>query len=180
MPFDNTQQFDGTKWLNEHFAKAGLDFSDKRLQPVYTFALIWNLFEDKACNRNANFQSIKKSVEDATEDGKLKITDYADYKDYFLKRYKAEPPTQNLVKQLNARTKNEKNALNIGFASNASTAATVFALLLVAYRIRNNLFHGEKRLYTLFSQDKLFRVVNNLLTDYIDDINARSRNKTPY
>lgn len=45
----------------------------------------------------------------------------------------------------------------------------VYALLLIAHRIRNNLFHGNKRLESLHTQTELFHVVNRLLADYIED-----------
>ena len=46
----------------------------------------------------------------------------------------------------------------------------VYALLLIAHRIRNNLFHGNKRVETLHTQTELFHVINRLLSDYIEDI----------
>ena len=46
----------------------------------------------------------------------------------------------------------------------------VYALLLIAHRIRNNLFHGNKGIESLHTQTDLFRVVNRLLATFLEDI----------
>jgi hypothetical protein len=43
----------------------------------------------------------------------------------------------------------------------------VYALLLIAHRIRNNLFHGEKEVAILHAQAELFQAVNSLLASYL-------------
>jgi len=46
----------------------------------------------------------------------------------------------------------------------------VKSLLFIAYRIRNNFFHGNKNLSDLFNQEDLFQQINQVLMDYLDDI----------
>ncbi len=50
-----------------------------------------------------------------------------------------------------------------------SDEAAVYALLLIAHRIRNNLFHGNKELPKLVDETDLFNYVNALLQQYIGD-----------
>jgi hypothetical protein len=45
----------------------------------------------------------------------------------------------------------------------------VYALLLIAHRIRNNLFHGNKNVQSLPHQIDLFTTINSLLTTFLED-----------
>lgn len=175
MPFDATHNFDGIEWLNREFIFAGVDFHDPRLQPIYTFALIWNLFEKAACGRNASLSSIRQSVEKANKAGALHAANYMPYVEYFRGRYLEDKSIQNLAHQLRIKDDRSRELMKEVFVDNTRELDKVVgALLLIAYRIRNNLFHGEKELHFLYRQETLFRVINNLLTDYLTDIkNAR-------
>ena len=171
MPFDSTHSFDGIEWLNRAFVFAGVDFHDPRLQPIFTFALIWNLFEKTACKRFATLSSIEKSVKDASMAGALHAEDYLPYVEYFRRRYLQDHSIQNLANQLKLRDEKSRELMKEVFVHNTrDLEKIVHALLLIAYRIRNNLFHGEKELHFLYQQEELFRVINNLLTDYLTDI----------
>lgn len=173
MPFDATHNFDGISWLNQEFAFAGIDFRDERLQPVFTFALIWNLVEKKACGRYANERAIRNSVDKADNEDRLQLANYLQYMDYFRRRYLEDHTIEYLYQRLNFRNNNQRDAVRRAFEHELNDINNiVYALLLIAYRIRNNLFHGEKELHLLYQQEELFRVINNLLTDYLNDINA--------
>ena len=78
----------------------------------------------------------------------------------------------SIERYLEALKMDNKNARHLargvlaGDLSDANNA--VHALLLIAHRIRNNLFHGEKEVATLHSQADLFRAVNSLLATYLN------------
>ena len=55
----------------------------------------------------------------------------------------------------------------------------VYALLLIAHRIRNNLFHGNKGIDSLHTQTELFQVVNRLLSDFIENVGPRITRDEP-
>ena len=44
----------------------------------------------------------------------------------------------------------------------------VLALVLVVYRLWNNLYHGEKNVFSLPGQDESFAVANRLLATLLD------------
>ena len=44
----------------------------------------------------------------------------------------------------------------------------VFALLIIIFRLRNNLFHGEKWVYKLDDQVDNFRNANQVLAKFLD------------
>jgi hypothetical protein len=142
--------------------------------------LIWNLFETHACQRNANLSSIRRSVDRAVESSRLSSDRYNQFVHYFRERYyladegKFETFFDRLMLTCPESQKVVKRALN-GHASDVNDV--VYALLLIAHRIRNNLFHGNKDVQSLPQQAELFTAVNSLLTTYLEDIeNLPSQN----
>lgn len=168
MPLDGN--FDGIDWLNGYFRTAHVDFNE--LRPVLTFALIWNLFETKACKRFANPASIRTSVDSAELQGRLARDRYSPYVEYFRTRYFDEFGNANNF-FLGLALTNSDHRLIVERTLRGETQDLnniVYALLLIAHRIRNNLFHGNKEVSLLHTQTELFRVINGLLVDYIEDI----------
>ena len=170
---------DELQWINCYLGVANpLDYA--QMKPILCFSLIWNLFETHACQRNANLSSIRRSVDQANESGRLSSSKYEQFVCYFRKRYyladerKFETFFDRLMLTHSESQKVVKRALN-GGASDVNDI--VYALLLIAHRIRNNLFHGNKDVQSLPQQIELFTAVNSLLTTYLEDIeNLPSQN----
>ena len=53
-------------------------------------------------------------------------------------------------------------------SDNPSKQNIIKALLIIVYRLRNNLFHGKKRLETLNTQIDNFKITNKLLATVIE------------
>lgn len=168
---DHVAEFDAITWINGYFrGSVHLDFD--HLRPVLCFSLIWNLFETHACRRHATAESIRKSVDHADESRQLRREHYECYLSFFRSKYLTpertidcffdhllltEPRAQEVVRRA---LLSESQDLN----------NHVYALLLIAHRIRNNLFHGNKDVESLPRQIDLFNTVNALLATYLDDI----------
>lgn len=169
MPLRENYNFDGIDWINQYFNDANVDFNN--LRPVLSFSLMWNLFESKACNRSANPGTIKTSVYKADLAGKLERNKYQPYVDYFRNRYLDEDRvTDFFMSLLLTNEKHRKIVEEVLRGEKQDTNNVVYSLLLIAHRIRNNLFHGNKEISQLHFQTELFQVINNLLADYIEDI----------
>jgi hypothetical protein len=167
-----TPRIDELQWIKSYLGVANsLDYA--QMKPVLCFSLIWNLFETHACQRNANPSSIRRSVDHADKSGRLSLNKYKQFVDYFRERYylanedKFETFFNRLMLTHIESQKTVKRALN-GDASDVNDI--VYALLLIAHRIRNNLFHGNKDVQSLPQQVELFTAVNSLLTTYLEDI----------
>lgn len=159
--------FDGIDWLNNRFQHIDVDFA--QLRHVLSFSLLWNLFETKACSRQANPTSIRNSVNRAESEGRLHRDKYAEYIDYFSNRYLGEGGLG--LDGLGIANNNHRQTVERTLAGELQDLNNiVYALLLIAHRVRNNLFHGNKDIESLDTQTELFHIVNNLLADYIEDI----------
>lgn len=169
MPAD-IREFDAIEWINRFFqGAANLNFD--QLRPILCFSLIWNLFETKACRRQANKDSIRRSVDYADESGRLRREKYQTYLDFFRNRYLENGTIETAFNRLMMTDHTSQSAVRralIGETHDLNNI--VYALLLIALRIRNNLFHGNKDVETLPRQTELFVVVNSLLATYLEDI----------
>ena len=164
--------FDTLDWINHRLAgRAHLD--SEQLSPILHFSLIWNLFETVACNRMASPTNIRRSVREAYDSDVLDVAKYQLYVEYFRERYLRNEPVQNIFTRLVMTNEESRRVVQMALVDGAGNAYDiVYALLLIAHRIRNNLFHGNKRLESLPAQTELFLAVNRLLSDYIEDIES--------
>src|SRR6267378_1594508 len=72
--------FDGLGWINQHFS---YELVYEELKPVLYFLLLWNLFEDKLCERNACPSKMRASV----DKGSFKLSRYDVYMKFFKMTY---------------------------------------------------------------------------------------------
>lgn len=160
--------FQPLAWVNE-YTRTALPIDETTFGPILHFSLMWNLFERDACGKEANPSNIEKSVQSAFAAGKLNLMVFQEHLEYFQHRSQREGMT--IDRYLDALKLTNPNARNLVRGALAGTLGdvnnVVHALLLIAHRIRNNLFHGEKEVAYLHSQVDLFRAVNSLLATYL-------------
>jgi hypothetical protein len=162
---------DELQWIDRYFGAEGLlDYN--HLRPILCFSLIWNLFETHACQRHANPTSIRRSVDRADVSGRLSLNRYERFVHYFRDRYLSDGETFDTFFDRLLLTHGEsQTAVRRALSGQALDLNNiVYALLLIAHRIRNNLFHGNKDVQSLPQQTELFTSVNALLTTYLEDI----------
>jgi len=126
----------------------------------------------RASHPRRNPSSIRRAVDHADQSGRLSHPRYDGFLSYFRDRYltsgqtfktffdavlMSHPESQTVVRRTLAGEAHDLNNI-------------VYALLLIAHRIRNNLFHGNKAVHTLPQQSEFFTVVNSLLTTSLEDI----------
>jgi hypothetical protein len=174
--------FDAHRWLASHTSIAG--FKTEELHPVMWFMLIWNRFEYGLFNRDASLAEIDDNVSNASDSGLLSWEDFDDCwtqlkgclvnlgvlcrLEYFLL---SEPrPGEERGGKAREREKQRVAALLPIFESDLrpDIKTALKGMLFIAYRIRNNLFHGEKCITSLPKQRDLFMTLNFIITKYID------------
>lgn len=182
MTPEHLTNFDSFGWVRRYFPH--LDQA-QQIDAILSFSLIWNLFEARICDKFASVNTIRNKVDRADSTGALLRDDYEPYLNYFRHRYGPEgvgaldalaptgPEQRRNVRDANASVR----AVIEGVFQDPHprTADMVNALLLIAYRVRNNFFHGGKNLQDLPHQVELFRVVNGLLSTIIDAVNPPRR-----
>ena len=170
MSAEELGSFDAFAWIDSYFAqRARLDY--EQLCPVVCFSLIWNLFETVACRRMATVGSIRNAVDHADQTGRLDRARYLEFVEFFRDRYLRDGNIEHAFERLLMTNTESQVAVRRALVGEAQDLNNiVFALLMIAHRIRNNLFHGNKGVETLHTQTELFRVVNRLLATFIEDI----------
>lgn len=171
-------------WFDQYFrdnfyASPGLNSKD--WEPILHFALVWNLFETNVCHKNANLNALKRSVESFSEP--LDMTRYRDCFEFFQNRYSESDGARYRFDTLfpNPRGSDIEMKLHLSrvfLSDDAAASDIILGLLYIAYRIRNNFFHGNKSLGLILGQTELFRNVNQILIRYMDDVRNADAGET--
>lgn len=160
--------FEPLAWVNKYTSPA-MRIDETAFAPILHFSLMWNLFERDACGKQASPANIEKAVQVSFAAGKLSIALFEEHLEYF--RTRSQFNGMAIERYLDALKMTDAHARHLvkGVLSNSLSDPNnaVYALLLIAHRIRNNLFHGEKDVALLHSQAHLFRAVNSLLATYL-------------
>ena len=128
------------------------------------FALLWSFFEARALDNAASVGAIKALVQRWKTNGQLDVDAFAGALAYFRERYFENGTATEKFRRLRLRA-NDEPALVEAVLNNQNTnpGDCVFALLIVVYRLRNNLFHGEKWAYGIQGQLGNFTNANAIL-----------------
>lgn len=159
-------------WINRDFPDHQ-HLSYEAHDSIFHFAPIWNVFETEACGRKANKKSMEDAVELIVSKGMPDLKAYQKIVEYFKLRY--ENGTNHLFRTLFEPTAGKDSQLRAGIQklmedrSYLDPKCQIVGLLFIAYRIRNNLFHGNKGIPTVRGQNELFQQVNQLLIRFVDD-----------
>jgi hypothetical protein len=180
------QNFDEIKAkLEGNYFYTKINLSDKDWKPILYFSLVWNLFESQICKTNANRISIELSIDKFTTKlaGTTKLqtveAKYNNYFNWFRPRYTDRNVGSKFKALFNNKDDFELNSTETHMkghlelvlnGKSADIQDVIKALLFIAYRIRNNFFHGNKNINDLINQTDLFIKTNQLLLDYMEDV----------
>ena len=139
-------------WLCKN-AAGFTELPDPDRQAIMEFSLIWSFFEAKALNTRASAAAIQALVQKWVTSGRLTIEPFSPSLAYFRDRYFQNAKLTEHFEGLALRD-NDKAPLVTAVLSgeNNDPASCVTALLIVVYRLRNNLFHGAKWAYGIKGQ----------------------------
>lgn len=155
------KDFDEIVWLQDYI---GDSFSKKRLENVRNFVFFWSLFEGVVCNNNANVDEICRKVDTVIKQGNVSIVDFEEFLQYFQSRYVTSGNVNHQFESLSFRGNDKKELVKEVLEGKAKDISNIIkALLIVVFRLRNNLFHGKKKMETLETQIDNFRITNKLL-----------------
>ena len=138
---------------------------------LFEFAVIWNIFEKKKMRNHASIFDVSDFVERLPSIDNININEIFEY---FKNRYTNNPNYANLFEALRWRDK-EKDKKDethrILLDKDSIDKDKVKAVLYIIFRLRNNLFHGEKSILTIDQQRETFNLVNSFLLDVIETPN---------
>ena len=160
-------------WLKKYFSndEIGIDLRDD-ITNVLDFGLIWSLFEKEVCHENANVTKIENFINNLR---RRNIGNFDSHIQFFRERYLTNGTTNYRFDDLYIERcrRNEGYGIKQRVASilkgqKSEPSSVLWALLIISYRLRNNLFHGEKPINELREQDTLFYNVNKLIAKALE------------
>ncbi|QRQ59797.1 hypothetical protein [Sphingobacterium multivorum] len=170
-------EFDEIDWLIG-FLKNADGLKKEGISRIRNFLLLWNLLEDVTLGKDANIAKIRHLVDQIHQNVPLVAGEFDEFVDYFSKRY-FDPTGQSpysldgLKFRSGANDQGAKAEVKAVLTKSEQNPVMVLkALLIICYRFRNNLFHGEKQLVILDGQINNFIVANNILKLILEKMKA--------
>ena len=154
------------EWLR---TKGFASLPQEELDAILHFALLWSLFEAKVLDMRASASSILEVSTRWEHDGLLKAASFRSDFLYFQSRYfENEEFTHNFA-SLNFRGNDNQQLVEAVLkGEKEDIGAITAALLIIVYRLRNNLFHGLKWADGIRGQLDNFTHANSLLMLALD------------
>jgi hypothetical protein len=158
------------KWAN---TLKGDIISPEDRDIIFKFVLFFNIFEDWLVQPDNKHQFLEPLCNDLRNEDWFQICQYDHYGSFFVNRYiRSGVDGKKRFDEL----KLEKKFINIvrdsleGFNNNELKDDLFFAYMLIAYRFRNNLFHGSKSSLGLDIYIECFEKINCMLYKLLSDM----------
>lgn len=155
-----------TEWINK---KLGVDIAEPQYESVRNFLYIWNIFENKILDNHTGENSIASL---SLSNISLIDSQINYFYNFSRDRYVSNVKIKDNFYKLRIRSSQLKNDIeSILIRPESELQEKLKACLVIVYRYRCNLFHGNKSLYKLWNQVELFEYSNVLLISIIDTFN---------
>lgn len=157
-----------SRWLTER-APGFQELSAEERAAIADFSIIWSLFEAQCLSTRASAHTIEEYVRPLCAKGLLNDFDTAPFLGYFRNRYVSQGALNDTYRGLKLRDNDLPSLVEAVILGNDSNSGhVVTALLVIAYRLRNNLFHGVKWAYGIAGQMDNFLYASSLLASVMD------------
>jgi hypothetical protein len=156
------------QWL-ERNAHGFAELSADERNLIMHFSLLWSLFEGEVLNASANVATIEQAVRRWDQAGLLTTQTFLNEFNYFQERYVKDGKFTCRFPHLHLRGNDQPTVVQDALLGNRATPRDIgFVVLIIVFRFRNNLFHGEKWVYELREQDQNFSHANAILVRAIE------------
>lgn len=156
------------QWLVEKVPGFGTLLQED-LAAIFNFTFLWSLFEAQIMGTAASTNRISAKVDEWNAAGTLDADLYDAELAYFRERYFANGAFTYRFERLNLRRTDQPVVVrSVIDGSNNAPEDRMLAILLIVWRFRNNLFHGEKWAYQFQGQLANFTNANAVLMRLIE------------
>lgn len=155
-------------WL-EARAPGFRNLPDDDRRAVFDFAFLWTLFEAEVMETNASVDRITKKVDAGAAADTLGADLYDAELAYFRDRYFSNGELTYHYPHLDLRKSDHPELVEAVIrGANNGSRDRMLALLMIVWRLRNNLFHGAKWAYQIQGQKENFEKANAVLMRLLD------------
>lgn len=160
------------EWLKSK-APGFKHLSEDERNAIADFSLLWSLFESRILNTRGNVDNICQAVERWHSTGTLNADAFDTQLAYFQERYYDEGRFTQHFRDLNLKNPDlERFVSAVIDSSDDDARSRMKAVLIIAFRYRNNLFHGVKWQYNLAGQLDNFTAANAILMKVLEQHGA--------
>lgn len=148
--------------------------SNQEQEAIAHFTLLWSFFEARALNGNGSSCAILALTHEWSAQGRLTIGPFTDSLRYFQQRYFSQGIKTKHFDSLKLRSNDCSHLVqSVLKAENTNASDSVAVLLIIVYRLRNNLFHGAKWAYGIQGQLDNFTHANTTLMNALSIVGIR-------
>ncbi|MFT6910763.1 MAG: hypothetical protein ACJAS1_007500 [Oleiphilaceae bacterium] len=136
------------------------ELSPDELSEIQQFTLLWSLFESRKLDRRGSIEKIEEKVNALN----IEAIQCEPVLDYFKQRYYPNETESDYFDGLNINNCIVKSRIGVTLRGETlDPYELLIVCLIIIYRYRNNLFHGEKWVYGIKDQKQNFENANELL-----------------
>jgi len=155
-------------WLCVH-APGFVELPEEDRQAIFHFSLLWSFFEARALHTRGSANAILAVAHEWASHRQLTLGPFEESLAYFRARYVANGEATQLFHGLALRNNdNPALVLSVLKCENTNVPDSVAALLIVVFRLRNNLFHGVKWAYGIQGQRENFNRASAVLMSALE------------
>lgn len=155
--------FDAKHWITENML-GGTELRPEATSAVASFTMMWNLFEGVVCRNHANvkeFERLAACLADApVDEGDLGSLE--DCLAFWSFRYRNPEGFSSRLDGLHFRPNDRREVVeDVLLGNRRDLKDKLLSLMVIVYRLRNNLFHGLKTI--------------DMLNDQVQNLNTASQ-----
>ena len=158
--------FDVTEWIND---KLGSALDEKAIKSIKDFSLVWNIFEDRACDNDPSLPILEKFIDSISVSLVAEREITVNTFEYFKRKYLDEDKINLRFTFLNLRkSDNPPFVENTLLTKDPSLRDKSLASLIIISRYRNNLYHALTDMTQIHEQKESFRIANRFLANILE------------
>jgi hypothetical protein len=143
--------FSAKHWINAN-CFGGDTLRPETIDVISNFTLMWNLFEGVICDNHANIRAFEKIAESIAQRASLSA-EIEDGVRFWSARYFTSAGFNDLFQGLHFSPRDCREQVEAVLRSEKNDSRSqLLAVMIIIYRLRNNLFHGLKTIDTLNDQ----------------------------
>ena len=164
--------FDAQTWARNSLREAP-QLLPATLDVVSGFAFLWNFFEGVTCNGRVSIPSLGQIAERMTNSPVLATDSVEHSLSFYRFRYLNGNQMQKRFEGLNFRPNDRQELVEAVLrGTELGLSAKLHALLIIAYRIRNNMFHGLKSVHVWDDQAQNISEASRILSIALESLNT--------
>lgn len=173
MPTSNA--FNATEWIASN-TRGGTELSVEAQNAVASFTMMWNFFESTLCENRASIAAFERACEvlQAVPMPAATAQTLDECLSFWRFRYRTPGGFGHRFEDLHFRTGDRRAHVEAVLQdATADPKEKVLALMIIIYRLRNNLFHGLKTLEMLNDQVQNLVCASRCLAAILEAIPSR-------